>query len=310
MTVSPGRQRELLQQHLIDKSPDTRRLYLASLASLQRWADRDELDLAQLKTPDLERFLSEEGRRYSRATVQIRRAALRAFYRALEDAGILERSPADRLRLASIDHLAAAGPVEYLAEETVSHLREHALKLGPVSSLAICMLHETPASLRRIAGLAATDFARDRDGEAFAMLGQSRRSQAPWPISQQILDAVEALKSEHHRLISPRTKNPNIPMVKTAVEETRLAAGVDAPKLVEALKNVHRRRQRELCASVPTRADRLPPLPARAAQGPRPVQAALGQSSVHAAVEIPNLRKGRRSHMDETGVAQFGWRPS
>ncbi len=161
-----------------------------------------------------------------------------------------ERSPADRLRLASIDHLAAAGPVEYLAEETVSHLREHALKLGPVSSLAICMLHETPASLRRIAGLAATDFARDRDGEAFAMLGQSRRSQAPWPISQQILDAVEALKSEHHRLISPRTKNPNIPMVKTAVEETRLAAGVDAPKLVEALKNVHRRRQRELCASV------------------------------------------------------------
>jgi hypothetical protein len=80
------------------------------------------------------------------------------------------------------------------------------------------MLHETPASVRRIAGLSITDFAQDGNGKTFAILGQSTTSNAPWPISQQIIDAVEALRSHHPRLISPPTKNPNVLLVKDAIE--------------------------------------------------------------------------------------------
>lgn len=72
------------------------------------------------------------------------------------------------------------------------------------------------------------------------------RTRAPWPITQQTFDAVEALQSDHHRLISPLTKNPNILMVKAALEQTRLSAGIQTPNLAGALKNVHRRREREL----------------------------------------------------------------
>jgi hypothetical protein len=112
------------------------------------------------------------------------------------------------------------------------------------------MLHETPASVRRIAGLATTDFARDARGKPYAILGQSTRTTAPWPISRQTLDAVETLQSDHHRLISPLTKNPNILMVKAAIEQTRLSTGIQTPNLAGALKNVHRRRERELCTQL------------------------------------------------------------
>lgn len=57
------------------------------------------------------------------------------------------------------------------------------------------MLHETPASVRRIAALSITDFAHDGKGKTFAILGQSTTANTPWPISQQILDAVEALRA-------------------------------------------------------------------------------------------------------------------
>ena len=146
--------------HLASKRPETQRIYMTSLQRLETWAARDDLDVVQLKTADLGRFLAEEGRRYSSATVQVRRAALRAFYGSLRNAGLIELDPAYNMRLASIDHLAATGLVEYLTDEAITRLREQALQLGPVSSMAICMLHETPASVRRIAGLEITDFAR------------------------------------------------------------------------------------------------------------------------------------------------------
>jgi hypothetical protein len=150
--IQPHRgHRTLFQTYLASKSPNTRRIYETTLQRLETWAQRNELDLVQMETADLERFLAEEGRRYSSATIQVRRAALRAFYGSLEDTGMIELDPAYKLRLASIDHLASTGPVAYLTDEAVAGLREHALRLGPISSLAICMLHETPASVRRIA---------------------------------------------------------------------------------------------------------------------------------------------------------------
>lgn len=39
-------------------------------------------------------------------------------------------------------------------------------------------------------------------------------------------------------------------MVKTAIEQTRLSAGIQTPNLTGALKNVHRRRERELCTQL------------------------------------------------------------
>jgi integrase len=257
MTELPASLRTLFQTHLASKSPNTQGVYMTSLQHLETWAQRDQLDVVQLQTADLERFLAEEGRRYSSATIHVRRAALRAFYESLEDAGIIELDPAYKLRLASIDHLASTGPVAYLTDEVITGLREHALQLGPVSSLAICMLHETPAAVRRIARLSITDFAQDAEGKTYAILGQSTTSLTPWPISQQILDAVEALRSDHPRLISPLTKNPNILMVKAAIEQTRLSAGIQMPNLPGALKHAHRRRVQALCAQMRLRSNGL-----------------------------------------------------
>jgi hypothetical protein len=72
----------------------------------------------------------------------------------------------------------------------------------------------------------------------------------PWPISQQILAAAEALRSEHPRLISPLTKNPNVLRVKDAIEQTRLSAGIQMANLPGALKHVHRRRVQALGAQM------------------------------------------------------------
>jgi Phage integrase, N-terminal SAM-like domain len=250
MTQPPIGHRTLFQTHLASKSPNTRRIYETTLQRLETWAQRNELDLVQMETADLERFLAEEGRRYSSATIQVRRAALRAFYGSLEDAGMIELDPAYKLRLALIDHLASTGPVAYLTDEAVAGLREHALRLGPISSLAICMLHETPASVRRIASLSITNFAQDGKGQTYAILGRSTATNVPWPISRQILNAAEALRSEHPRLISPLTKNPNVLLVKDAIEQTRLSAGIQTPNLPDALKHAHRRRVQALGAQM------------------------------------------------------------
>jgi hypothetical protein len=79
------------------------------------------------------------------------------------------------------------------------------------------------------------------------ILGRTDTTKTPWPISQQIVDAVEALHSDSRRLISPLTRNPNIAMVKAEVQGTRMSAGVQVPDIVNGLKRAHRRRVRELC---------------------------------------------------------------
>lgn len=237
------------QAHLAGKSQRTQDVYLASLERLSRWAQRNELDLITAQTPDLERFLAEEVRSYASATIHVRRAAIRAFYAHLMKEEIVESNPASGLQIASTDSIAAVhGPVEYLTDEEITQLREHALRRGAVSSLAICMLHETPATLRHIARLGIADFARDTDGRPFAILAQkTAAATTPWPISQQAIDAVEALNNELPRLISPLTRNPNLALVQREVQEARRSAGVQIPDVVVALKRAHRRRLQQLC---------------------------------------------------------------
>ncbi|HEV3321092.1 MAG TPA: site-specific integrase [Solirubrobacteraceae bacterium] len=240
------------QAHLAGKSPRTQKAYMASLERLTSWARRDELDLIAAQTPDLERFLAEEVRSYASATVHVRRAAIRAFYAHLMKEGIVESNPASGLHIASTDSIATVhGPVEYLADEEIARLRQHALKRGAVSSLAVCMLHETPANLRQIARLSIADFARDARDKPFAILSQNTAAaKTPWPVSQQAIDAVEALNNESPRLISPLTRNPNLALVQREVQEARLSAGVQIPDVVVALKRAHRRHVQQICAHV------------------------------------------------------------
>jgi site-specific recombinase XerD len=238
------------QAHLAGKSPRTQEVYLASLERLMRWAQCNELDLLTAQTPDLERFLAEEVRSYASATIHVRRAAIRAFYAHLMKEGIVESNPASGLHIASTESIATVhGPVEYLTDEEITRLRQHALKRGAVCSLAICMLHETPATLRQIARLGIADFARDTGGRPFAILAQkTAAAKTPWPVSQQAIQAVEALSNESPRLISPLTRNPNLALVQREVQEARLSAGVQVPDVVVALKRAHRRRIQQLCA--------------------------------------------------------------
>jgi|GEM_PF-2881685 len=247
MTPTPINQATIFQAHLARKTLETQQTYLRTVERLHTWVEQNELDIVQLKTIDLERFLAEEARLCSRATIRVRRSALRAFYESLKDAGSIEHSPADTLRLAAIDHVASTGPVEHLTGAEIARLREHALQLGTVPSLVICMLHETPASIRRVASLTISDLARNARHETYAILGQTPASKVPWRLSQQAVNAVDALQSPGPRLISPHTKNPNIMMIKAAVEQTRLSAEIQTPNLANALKHAHRRRRRELC---------------------------------------------------------------
>lgn len=248
MSTSPPELRGVFEAHLVAKTHNTQAVYLRCLQCLESWADGEGLDLTRLQTAELMRFLAEEARHCSSSTIHVRRAALRAFYASLEEAGIIECSPAEKLRLAALERFSSTGPVAYVTDEAIDALRGQATKLGPVHSLTICMLHETPASVSRIARLSNADFAESTKGKTYAILGKSAASCAPWPISAQARDAVDALRGEDDaRLISPQTKNPNVYMVRAAVEQTRADAGVQTPNLIDALKNAHRRREREIC---------------------------------------------------------------
>jgi site-specific recombinase XerD len=237
--------------HLAGKSPETRRVYLASVERLTTWAQRNGLSPIALQAEDLQRFFAEEARSYASATVQVRRAAVRAFYEHLRNEGIVESNPASDVRLASVDRLASLrGPVEYLTDTDITRLRQHARRRGAISNLAVCMLHETPASVRQIARLTIADFAQDAKGRPFAILGQTATTKTPWPISQQALNAIETLHTDSLRLISPHTRNPNLRIVKVEIQEARLSAGVQTPEVAAALKRAHRRRVQQLCAHV------------------------------------------------------------
>jgi hypothetical protein len=56
MTELPAPLRTLFQTHLASKSPNTRSVYMTSLQHLETWAQRDQLDVVQLQTADLERL--------------------------------------------------------------------------------------------------------------------------------------------------------------------------------------------------------------------------------------------------------------
>lgn len=92
----------------------------------------------------------------------------------------------------------------FLAYEEISRPKD-ARQLGAVHSLAICLLHQTPISVSRVARLAITDFAEDPQGRSFATLGNTLTTQTPWRIGQQAREAVDALKDDQSRLISPHT---------------------------------------------------------------------------------------------------------
>lgn len=82
------------------------------------------------------------------------------------------------------------------------------------------------------------------------ILGKTPTTQTPWRIGQQAREAVDTLKNDQPRLISPHTKNPNLLLVRAAIEQTRVAAGIQTPKLVTAFQNARRRDEHELCAEI------------------------------------------------------------
>jgi hypothetical protein len=139
----------------------------------------------------------------------------------------------------------------FVARQASSQPRPQPHKRGRVS-LTICVLHETPASVSRIARLSRADFAEEgTKGKTHAILGKNAARCAPWPISGQARDAIYALRGEEDdaRLISPQTKNPNVHMVRAAVEQTCADADVQTPNLIAALKNAHRRESENSASS-------------------------------------------------------------
>jgi site-specific recombinase XerD len=243
--------------YLASKSPGTRACYRRSIGRLEAWAKRETLDLGQLQTTDLRRFLAEQGRQYAPGSIKVSRAALRAFYQCLYDAGAIEDDPAYRLRHMTIGHPASSQPIAYLTDEDIAHVRAIAHELGAVHSLVVCLLHETPIAIAGVARLSLADLAEDRTGKTFLILGRTAASRTPRPLSDQARTAITSLRSSHARLISPTTKNPNQLVVRAALEQTRKQADLQTPDLAAALKGTQRREERELCEQLRLKPQRL-----------------------------------------------------
>lgn len=258
VTPPATRLRALFEEnYLASKSPGTRSCYLRNIDRLEAWARREALDLGQLQTDDLGRFLAEHGRQYAAGTIKVHRAALRAFYRCLYDTGVIEDDPAYRLRHTPVSHLAPSEPIAYLTDDDIAHVRAAAQQLGVVHSLVVCLLHETPTSIAGIARLSVDDFAENPKHQTFILLGRTAASTTPWPISEQAREAIDALRNEHARLISPLTKNPNLLRVRIALGETHARAKMETPDLAVALRGTQRREERELCDQLRLQPHRL-----------------------------------------------------
>ncbi len=59
--------------------------------------------------------------------------------------------------------------------------------------------------------------------------------------------AIDALRTNHPRLISSLTKNPNLLKVRQTLEQTRAHSEIEIADLAAALKGTQRREERELC---------------------------------------------------------------
>jgi len=241
--------RLVFQARLASTTVSTRRAYMRSVDRLEHWSQREDRDVLELQPADLTRFLAEQAHDYSPATIRVCRSAIAAFYNALADAGVITANPAaERLLLVRAVH---REPAVYLDAGSLASLRRAARELGPLHSLAICLLHETPASVTAIASLTITHLAEDRHGAPYAILGRTQASRVPWPISQQAREAAVSLAERGgKRLIAPFAKNPNVRLIRAAVEEARASAQVESADLVGALKGLHRRREQLRCNQI------------------------------------------------------------
>src|ERR1700729_1213987 len=104
---------------------------------------------------------------------------------------------------------------------------------------------------------------------------------------------MTTLRTGHPRLISPLTKNPNLVLVRAAIEEVRVHAGIQTSNLATALKDTRRRSERERC-------DRMQLKPATFA----PYHASCSESSRHLAYKHrtgpEDAVNSGQSHMSET----------
>jgi site-specific recombinase XerD len=258
MTTPATRRRAIFEAHIASKQPATRAAYLRCLQRLEAWAEREAQDPEHLQTTDLERFLAEDGRQYARSSINVHRAALRTFYECLHKTGLIDTDPTHELRRVPTDHLSSSQPIAYLAHADLGQLRAQAEDLGPAHSLTICLLHETPLGIAGIARLSIDDLVESLDHKTYVLVGRTAASKTPWPISDQARRAIDALRTDHARLISPLTKNPNLLKVRQALEQTRAHSKIEIADLAAALKGTQRREERELCEELRVQPRRLP----------------------------------------------------
>ena len=257
MTTRATHPRTMFETHLASMERSTRVTYLRSLQRLEAWVQSEALDTRYLTSTDLGRFLADEGRQYARGSLRVRLAALRAFYQCLHKRGLISDDPTRQLRSIPTDHRPSSQPIAYLAESDLAGLRAQAETLGPEHSLAVCLLHETPITIAGIARLSLDELAENPKQQTFVLLGNTAASRTPWSISDQARRAIDALRSDHSRLISPLTKNPNLVKVRRVLGETREHAGIETPDLAAALKGTQRREERELCKQLRLQPRRL-----------------------------------------------------
>jgi len=85
-----------------DKAVGTIRRYTGALNAFTEWLDREDLDIPEVTTRDIERYLSwlKNGREYAPKTVRGYYSPVSGFYEDLESYGDIEENPTEDVRLA------------------------------------------------------------------------------------------------------------------------------------------------------------------------------------------------------------------
>ncbi len=118
------------------KAPATIKSRKDTLSKFLRWVQDNQLDLAALSRGDLMRFLSSLS--YTPDHINVYVSSLRVFFRWMQEEGLREENPAQRLK-----YLSAPAPhVDSLTKEEITKLVGFASKKAPKSRFGI---HRTAA---------------------------------------------------------------------------------------------------------------------------------------------------------------------
>lgn len=171
-------------------SPHTLRNYAHDLEALGRHLGAD-LDLSEVRLPDLRAFAANKLRRARRSTVSRQIAAIRGFFRFLVREGRLERNPASGLRAPKAE---SRLPV-FLPIDDTERLLNGAAGGSAWAERDLAILETLYSAGLRVSELVGLDWEHlDRGSECLRVFGKGRKERI-CPLGEIALDALDRYRA-------------------------------------------------------------------------------------------------------------------